>query len=336
MSNPVLAIPDNGQVVQFTNLEVGDNGTVHLSCFMGDVSTGDGFAVYTNSTDGGKTWSQVKQIGPCRSKSPNPQETKEIHQRENSAVSLATSGNNVYMTWTHQTNGEQRGFYAFSNDDGANWSQPIEFGLEVSTDDYYHFFSNISASADQATISWYEVDKSTSISNYKMVEIFDDGMTFGKPAVVSTASTNFSSAPNDPSKFYGDYNSSVKDGCFTYSVWSEGTDIPTIYVTKFNGCSLTDIEEVTPVNSDLSASMTYPNPVDKMITIEIDARREFSNIQFDLISADGRILKRMGSVNIASGYEKISFNAEELTSGKYMLRILLEDGMLLTRSFIKE
>ena len=329
-----MAIPGNQEVVQFTNMQCSDDGTLHIGCFNGNVA-GSGHVVYTNSTDGGQTWAAITQIAPLVSKGPDPYADKEVHSRENAATSLAVDGDNVYMAWTHQENKEQQGFYAYSNDGGTNWSQPVEFGLEVSTDSFFHFFANIAASNDRATISWYEVDKSTLISNYKMVEITDAGATLGIPVTVSTQSTNFTGAGSNQFKFYGDYNSSVKDGCITYSTWADGTITPTVYVTKFDGCAPVSVFEVTPVNSSIVVSNMYPNPAAKdVLHVDIQAKESTANVHFGLYSIGGKLVRNLTTTDVTKGNSVVQLNVSDISHGTYVLRLTLPDGVFITRKVI--
>lgn len=329
---PTIAVPITGnEAAQFGNVKVDPNGTVHLSCMKFDSNGGAGGVYYTNSTDGAQTFGTPVQVGTATTALPNSGNHL-IHDRDNSATSMAVDGNNIYIAWSDMANNDVRGFFVHSNDGGTTFSTPFEFGVDLLDSTYYHLMPNVAADNGKVSISWYAVSKNDFMTNYIVTESTDGGATFPTYSVVSSAPTDFG---NEGSGFYGDYNTSVKDDCFTYAAWSDGrSGEPVMYVRKVNTCQL-GVEELSPVNGSFSIANLYPNPASDMITVELTSA-EGVELQGEILDLQGRVVQRMANYAMNAGSEQMIVSLDDLQAGTYILRLVAEDGTFATRSLIVE
>ena len=324
-----VIVPAGNGVTQFANIKVGDDGVVHKSCLKIDFS-GSGKVIHASSEDGGDSW-ELHEIANCTSL--NPQEAHIVHARNNPAPSLAADGKTVYLTWVDQANNDNVGYYAYSNDNGANWSAPIVYNKEVFPDnDAYQVMGTIAADDGVAVLTWQEVDKSTMKSETWTIDITDDGKTFGTPVKVSPGETDFTGMGGNTSVFFGDYNAAQKVGCDTYHVWSDGSGgMPQIYVSKTEYCGegIVDVTEVLPVNAGLFATCT-PNPITGTGQIQLKSDKE-NRVSIQLFDLKGRLMTNVYSGKIAKGNTSFDLNTASLYKGVYLLKVSTHDHINIVR-----
>lgn len=332
---PVVAVPITGsEGAQFGNVKVDASGTVHMGCIkFTDQSTGVGNVAYTRSTDGGATWSAVALIAGVESKLPQGSGHM-VHDRDNSASSLAVAGSNVYMAWCDQAASDTKALYAYSNDGGLSWSSAIEFGPTLYPGNFYHLMPNVCADGTNASISWYVVDKTTLASSYNIVEITGSGATVGTAGLAGTSNSDFSAASGGD--FFGDYNTSVRNGCDTYTIWSDNrSGSPVVYVSKVDACNITGINEQTPINAAFDVSSIYPNPATDNTSIVIDLI-ENSTITIELFDVNGKLIQQAFSGQLAMGQNTINLNLTSIGSGNYLVKVSDNSGVFATRALIKQ
>lgn len=331
--------PPNGFITQFGNIKVDQSGRVHVSCALIDEFTGGGFTYHTVSSNGGKTFSTPTLVGTGVLLSPNggPNSNSLIHARENAAVSMDVDGDNIYVVWTDLGNSASKAFYSYSNNGGVTFSQRFEFGNQLLDTSTFHFMPNVSADSGQVTISWYSVDKTTGLTNYYMTESADSGQTFNSAFMVSDTSSTFSGGPNT---FYGDYNSSVKFGCTTWSVWSDGrSGEPDVYVVKTRLCDSTgaqaiSISELSPVTYDFKVGNIWPNPADHEVNIMLHLSKPHW-IQVDIYDVQGRLVKNIDPVLMTDGDNELTVIVDYLAPSQYILKFSSDNGLFATRILLK-
>ena len=343
-NNPVLAIPANGgdNVVQFGNVQTDDNGTLHIAGIRFSGSNGAGNVVYTNSTDGAKNFNAVQEIASASSTLPSGGGiSKKIHDRENSANSLAVGGDNVYISWSDMSNNVVKSYYAYSNDGGNNWSAPVEFGTQFFSTGKTHLMPNVAADENLLAITWYVVDDNNKISDYYMTISEDGGITLSDTIKLSNGSSDFSDALNSggfgqPAPFYGDYNTGLlKDGV-AYSSWSDSRNgNPTLYFakTEITG-QLTGLTEHTPISGEIGVSSIYPNPiVNGRTTVQL-ALEHSATLQFDLLHIKGQKLLSLATDDFAKGTHSYELDLAQTSKGIYLLRIADQNGTFITRKLV--
>ncbi len=326
-----LAVPSGtGEGTQFGNIKVDPSGTVHLSCMKFDSNSGAGGVYYTRSNDGALTWDTPVLIGNATTSLPNGGNHL-IHDRDNSAVSLAVDGSNIYIAWSDMADSTVRAFTAHSNDGGTTWSAPYEFGTDLLDTNYYHLMPNVSAEGGKAALAWYAVNKADMITNYYMAESSDAGATYSVVNNISQAPTDFA---NEGSGFYGDYNSSVRNGCNVYAAWGDGrTGNPEMYVARIDACNLT-VQEINPVHAGWSVKL-YPNPAQTGTETYLDITgSEEQEYRIEIYDLSGKNTVQATKHNGMKGTGKVVLNTKGLNPGTYFVRISDNGGTYAIRTLI--
>lgn len=338
LDNIAVAVPfgPNGEMTQFGNIKVDQNGHVHLSCVYLNDPVGGGLIYHTVSTDGAQTFSNPVQAGQggLLTSNQNISSSAVIHDRENAATSMDVDGNNVYITWTDLEDAESKAYFTYSNDGGQSFSPQTEFGNSlVDSVDVFHFFPTVAADSGRVSISWYTVDKNSGESNYYLAESSDFGATFDSVMVIADETSSFGGGG-----FYGDYNSSVKKGCNTYSVWSDGrTGNPDVYIAKTNTCEdiVVSVPELSPVSDALQVSYLWPNPALNEINLEITLR-EAEVISIDIYDLQGRLIANTFEEQVPQGENNLRLDVSELSAGKYVVKIEAVNGLFASRLLMKK
>lgn len=107
------------------------------------------------------------------------------------------------------------------------------------------------------------------------------------------------------------------------------SSIGKMYFTK-ELISAVSIEENTPFTS----VGVYPNPVNDFLTITYEAKETISNITFDLMDMNGRVVKSLGGQSGISGMNQGRVDVSDLNKGVYLLTIKA-DNSTVTKKIIK-
>ncbi len=344
---PVTGVPATStqQATQFGNVKVSDDGAVHMTCMRLDQQTQAGQVLYVKSTDGGVTYSAPLTIANATSGFPSngfsPQLiAAKVHNRENSAVSLAVEGNNIYAAWSDMANGDLKSYYAYSNDGGTTWVAPVE--INVFGSDFYYVMPNLAADAGGCSVTFYAVNRTSKISDYMIMDLSNGGATIEGYEVISSTQTDFTGEADNQEAFYGDYNASVRLGCNTYATYSDGKEgSPHVYIAKVNTCSSIDSQgggatsvEYLSVNSDYYISNVFPNPVKDNLFVEFDAKKS-KQLSIQVIDVKGSIVYK-DQLGVTAGKKVYALELANIASGNYSLRVEDQAGVFNTRNFIKQ
>lgn len=315
-SYAVAAPHNNGLSTQFGNLKVDGNGHVHMACMEIDGNDGSGNVLYTKSTDNGTTFSTPTVIAAATTALPNGG-NHIVHGRDNSSTSMAVDGNNVYITWTDMANSDVRAYYSYSNDAGATFSTPVQFGLNTVGSGYYHLMPNVAADNGKMSLTWYAVDSVSFETQYVMAESQNAGQSFSGYAAIGSGPTDFMN--ENAQDFYGDYNASEKNDCFTYSVFTDGrTGSPVVYFVRKNGCVMS-VDEISAINSGIIVQDLYPNPASNQINLNIESKTNLT-MKLEVFDMQGRVVKEE-ELNAIKGLQNKSLNLDSMEAGKYFIRI---------------
>lgn len=336
VTTAVVATP--GNITQFGNVKVDESGRVHVSCALIDEIDGGGLIYHTVSSDGGNSFSAPTQVGTGVLLAPQPgTNSSVIHSRENAAISMAVDGDNVYIVWTDLGNDASKAYFSYSNDGGLNFSQQFEFGNELLDESSFHFMPNVSADSGRVTISWYSIDKSSGAVDYYMAESGNSGVTFDSVLLVSDTSSTFVGGAN---AFYGDYNSSVKHGCTSWTVWSDGrTGSPDIYVAKARLCEsnigqVASVTELSPVSEDFQVGNVWPNPAHNVLSVQLHIT-ESQFVQAEIYDLRGRLVRQTDLEFVLDNSNEFQVNVEGIAPGQYLLKVTSGNGLFASRVFYK-
>ena len=343
LNNVTTAVaPPAGDLTQFGNVQVDQSGRIHITCAVADQIVGSGTVVHALSTDGGQTFGAPVQVGTGDILFPMTTGmggNSVIHDRENAAISLAVDRNNVYVAWTDLGNDSSKAYFSYSHDGGANFSPQQEFGNQLVGTSDYHFLPNLAADSGRVTLSWYAVDKVTQLANYYVAESADSGLSFNAVFKISDTSSAF---VGGPSVFYGDYNSSAKRGCSTFSVWSDGrSGTAGIYIARTELCDtsgipLSAITELSPVSEDFQVGALWPNPSVSLANFSISLATP-QGVTSEVFDVQGRLIQSFKHGFLSAGQHELNLDLRGLSRGRYMLKISSRSSPIFaTRILVKK
>lgn len=327
--SPNYSIPASIPIAcQMANIDVGDNGVVHATGIRFDISTDIGEVVYSHSFDKGLTWSSTQVIAPA---SLAFNGSGYVFPDENAAPSLGVDSNTVYIAWTEMLT-SPKVFYAVSNDDGNTWSAPIDIGTQLFPGPYHNTFINLSPSNGNCSMAWYKIDSITGQGDYIVAEIKNNGTTPIGYEVISPGITNFPTLM----EFFGHYNVCRRVGCITYAIWAEGSSGSGVaYTAKVDACSILSIPEITPIGTGINFQSIFPVPAeDKLqINFSIDEGALYTISIFDI---NGKQIIESQKNKFTKGENSFEVNVSGLSSGPCLLQLKRDNGIYLTRKFVKK
>ena len=275
-NNPVIAASGS---YQLSNLAVDNNGVLHYSFARVDGTDG---IYHVSSTNGGQSFSAPTLISSCQNAFPS---NHPINDRVNAAPSLAIDGqNNLQVSWTeYPTNQRAEAFHSFSTDGGSTWSTPYNLSNELNLGT---FFANVAADGNKVSVSTYGIDSMKQADYYLFVSQ-NNGATFGSPIKLSSQQSNLASfAVTD---FAGDYTSSTRSSCRTFSVWSDfrAAGQPKLYLSSYSDCAPLGYQEVTTINSNFQLKNIYPIPATNNLILDVESKNE-QKVSIDIYTLDGK------------------------------------------------
>jgi hypothetical protein len=317
---------------QGNNIIVDQNGIIHhASITINDNSGFDCNIVYNRSLDQGQTWQTPSVIDSSVVLTSNLNFL--IHERENCAPSLATSNNHLFLAWTDFEDSKVRSYITYSSDGGNTWPWTKELGPIFLNGPYFHLMPCLASYGNKCSVSWFVVDSLTLQAEYHIGEIDYNGLSTGPSIVVSNNPTIFST-----NEFYGDYNDIDRDSCFVYAIWAEGQSVtpstPSTYVVKVDLCDNVDLVEHTPLSGKISIMILHPNPVKNELSLQFSTKFQ-SNFYIVISDGLGKTVQQHSLGNIYKGTHKKSINLSELTPGYYLLSLISENGLFISKKFIK-
>ena len=329
----VRAQVSEGNLAQYGNVKVDNKGNVHVT--FGNLITN--LARHSVSTDGGLTFSAPITVGTF---SPGQQGQPVVNDRENPAVNMAIdySNNNVYTVWNSVDN-QLNGFFTYSHDEGQTWAEQQSISALADIANGQVFMPNIASNDNnEVSISWYALDADDK-GDYMIINSIDGGLTWDEPIRLSNSPTDFTNyvvAGQGQAPLFGDYYTSAKAGCKTFSVWSDGreTNGPKIYVSTTDFCSdLTSISEFTPITEKIKLKTIYPNPTSESFSLALNLKED-TEIKVEVYDNTGKLAKAFSERSISIGETFETYNIADLPSANYFVVIDSSLGKI-SRKIIK-
>ena len=333
----------NWAFIQFGNVAVTSDGTVHVTFFASENGQTYGF-YHCKSVDGGLTFDYPDEITQANVPSftawdPNPNLTGVSLQRFYPSCYLAsdqTGGaydGNLYLTFT--ANGidttETYGLDVWltkSSDGGDSWTTPIRVNNDQQ-DRPHQFYSSIYVDqTGDVLLGWYDRrDDTTNISTDYYVGISTDGGGLFSNLKANLSPTLFSTVGNANNGFgIGEYTQVLGSNGSIIPFWSDGRnnngnlDIYSARVAKSDGLG---IAEGGPITDLIDIKGLYPNPASDFITLEYGLKSR-SGIKMVLYSASGQEL-RSAEYHRAEGPHKETWPLG-LAAGSYFFEIQTDFG----------
>lgn len=301
--------------VQFANVVVDGSGGVHVA--YGDLVNEE--IMYSSSTNG-STFSTPKVIAVGQDFAPGP---VSLHDRDNVASNMVVdlSDDHLYVVYTDFPLSGVEGYFLKSPDGGATWSSPLDISTIANGNQV--LMPTVSAYNGKVSISWYDVDNSD-VSTQYTIQSLDKGATWGTPTVVSLSTTNFATAGTD---WYGDYHTSVRTNCKTYTLWSDGrSGSPKMYVGITKNCQGISIEELSPITDVVSVGKLFPNPAKSYFTLEVSSKIK-GEAQLNLLDLTGKKIAELSQSVIGEGENTITIELPSyISNDTYLVEILTPEG----------
>ena len=320
--NPVNAAVGS---YQLSNLAVDNDGELHYS--FARIDGNDGI-YHVSSNDGGQTFSALNLVSSAQGAFP---QNHQINDRVNAAPSLAIDGkNNLHVTWTSYPNSQDaQSFYSYSTDGGLSWSTPFNMSTALNLNSFY---SNVTAHGDKVSISTYGIDNARQADYYLFLST-NNGASFGTPIKLTSQQSNLAGFAN--TDFAGDYTSSVRSECKTFSVWSDFRNAgqPKLYLSSYSDCAPLGFQEITTINSPFQIIRLYPNPAQQELRISIFSENALK-ISATIYSIDGKVITT-NNQKVRQGKQEFMIPVSTLSRGNYTLVLQDDDGNKITRLFSK-
>jgi len=323
-------------LAQFGNIKVANNGTIHV--IYGSIN--DQEVRYSTSIDGGLSFDSPSTIGQFSFDIMSTEIL--VNNRENPALNLALdySNNNIYVVW-NSIEDRVNGLYTYSQDEGVTWKTVQDIATLSGMPDHQVYLPNISSNDNnEVSISWYSLD-SLDGGNYMIMHSRDGGKNWEAPISISDAVTNFSdyivTNPQEQAPVFGDYFTSVKVGCTTYSVWSDGRDMngPKIYVSANDFCNvISNTSEITAITDDIQLRSVYPNPSKDIINLDYKLKKN-TDISVSIYDAEGKQVITYPAENIPVGAQTRSYDIHSIIPAAYTILINSKYGTI-TRKLVKQ
>lgn len=315
-------------VGQFTNLKVDGQGVLHYTFCNFNTDR----VHHVSSSDGGQTFDQIHIVhrGDILAPRSVGGATAFINERENAAVSLAIDRKDyLHLVWSDFPDGEfPNSYYSRSTDGGATWSTPLDLSTEFGDNTY---MPNITSYEDRISITAFVMDNSKT-GDYYVLPSGDNGDTFLDPIKVSSAQTNLTFFKDN---FIGDYNTSVRTRCDVYSAYTDcRANGCKLYVSKIDECAITSVQELTPLSANFSLNKYYPSPAIDQLTIDIDMT-ENNTLSVEVYDLEGKQVYR-GSQQVVKGNNIFTVGLSDVAAGSYLLKLVNEQEVFVTRLFTKQ
>lgn len=315
--------------VQYSSLAVDSAGNVHVTF----ADTLQNLVMHSVSVDGGETFSTPTVIGSFSFDFMGPDL---VNINENPAINLAVdpSNNNLYIVWNSFEDSAQ-GFFSFSDDGGVTWSTPQNISNLAGMEDQQAYLPTVASNNENnVSISWYSLDANDA-GHFMVFESTDGGLSWEDPIQISAEITEFDEY-FDGDSFFGDYYTSDRAGCITYSAWSDGRGLagPKIYVGITDHCLLSvDTVEIIPNDPELEVKTIYPNPVRDELKLEftIDTQKR---IQVTLRDIQGRLIRELEDNSFTAGSHLTTYTVNDLSSGTYFISVESQKGRV-TKKIVK-
>jgi hypothetical protein len=256
-----------GPNAQFANLLVDGNGWIHL--VYGDIDRE--VIRYHVSRDGGENFQSSRVIGDFKAV---PSGQRAIHDRENAAPFIALSDENtIHVCWTNLTD-PPSAMIINSYDLGNSWNRALSLTEFVESSNFNGSFMPTMTTSNKGHVSIFMFALSDKIGAYVHLESKNKGAVFKLKEIISEGQTDFQSySINDPfnETFFGDYNTSQRQGCMSYAVFSDGRHDQgsKVYLSRVNHCDNVTSNKIVHFTDD--RVNLFPNPTYKNWTLSFDA-----------------------------------------------------------------
>ncbi len=351
----------NYKLAQFSELDVDNNGYVHVIFFGNEISDFNSF-YHSVSKDGGKTFEPETEISGFyfagsrmipgdmtkQFTGLNPQRLYPCPQFAIDKSRLSTDGN-LYLTWTAVGIDQDDGngldvYFSKSTDGGKTWSKARVVNDNAKGMSNCQFYSSIAVNEDGVLVlSWYDRrdDNTDNKTDYYMTYSFDGGKTFIHSFKISSRSSDFRYIGAANGNFgIGEYNKLLTTKAYAIPVWADCRDdngdvnVYSAFVPIKEKPDLISVERITPIDAGIDFDDITPNPANDKIKLSFNISNQF-NIRFDLIDEAGRIAKTINTKSYSSGKHSLLLNISDIPNGMYLIKLQTDNNYAVQKLIIQ-
>lgn len=333
--------------VQFTSIDIDQNGGVHIT-FFGTKDSITYSMYHTVSTDGGETFSpetKVSDINMPRFSANDRQggipgiDNQRVYPSPHLVIdksNLFTRGY-LYLTWA--ANGisqkDSHGmdiYFIRSTDNGATWSTPFIVNDDPRGLVRDQFHPSIAVNGNGVvTVTWYDRrdDPNNMIAKYTMAQSFDGGRSFGSSTPIATQPMDFARAGLLNGNFtIGEYTQVLMTNDYVIPFWADGrlnTGNLDVYAAFIPVSGTASVERIGTVAEGFQLFENYPNPFNPSTTIRYSIEKG-GHVRVVVRTLLGETVRTLVDEEQAPGVFSVSFNGEDLVSGTYYYSLITDFG----------
>ena len=350
--NPVKITSDSFRFVQFTSVDIDNDGNVYVG-FVGSLDSLNYYFYNSVSNDGGQTFSEPHII----SKFYFPGFTQNSLQSTIIGVmdryfpspyialdkSAGPSSGRVYATWTAP--GIEKFelsasdiYMSYSDDKGVTWVTPFIINNDslINSDQFY---SNLEVNSAGIPILCFYDKRQDSIYNhntdyYIAYSLNRENPDFSTQYPITSQPSDFTTIGDNNEHFgIGEYNKTVSTKSFAIPFWADGRkndgDL-NVYMAlipldgKEYPVGTYDINLVSDKFNILSIA---PNPSNGEFSVEINLKNT-TKLSVRLFDLSGKQLYYKRYNNQLSGKQTLNINLNNINTGTYFLKINTDFGYI--------
>ena len=353
--NRIVLSTGDYSLVQFSSIDVGRNGKVHIT-FFGQKADGTQGMYYVQSNDGGASFSVERKIADVHlpvlsSDEPNNpvvgiEDTRLYPCPHLVADHTGSYVDHLYLTWTangkaqKETNGLDV-YFSRSTNDGQTWSDPIVLNADLDPNSH-QYYSSITMNPDgKVIVSWYDRrnDPNNLMTEYFMTWSENGGDSFVDEICTSTQPSNFAQIGQVNGDFgIGEYTQIVATKKYAFPFWADGRtnngDID-VYVARVDLTDITiGIHTIGSITDQIAVSGPVPNRLNRgnAFHLNLDLKQN-SPIQISLVNQEGKEIQVLFDQNLSAGEHGIDL-AANVSAGAYIIKVQSKFGLYGTRLMI--
>ncbi len=335
---------DTMAFVQFANIDVDDQGGVHVSYFAsGDESN---YALWhARSTDGGTSFAAPTKItdvvvpkfsaedrrGAIQGITP-----ERLYPCPQLAAGRGPRASEVYMTWTgtgidrKENNGADI-YFARSTDFGDTWSSPAIVNDDVRGVERDQFYSSIAVNeAGVIALTWYDrrEDSKNLNARYSVAVSRNGGESFTRNEPVASLPMNMEQTTIGNSNFgIGEYTQVLITDDAVIPFWCDGRknngDL-LIYSANIDLNTL-EVRQHAPIGASFQLEEIWPQPAASEVQVRISVAHAME-VRLLLTDMLGRVIAAHEIQADAPGSFTQRFSTAQLAAGSYQLLMLTSEG----------
>ncbi|MBD3168907.1 MAG: T9SS type A sorting domain-containing protein [candidate division Zixibacteria bacterium] len=307
---------------------VGAGGELYVAW----VSYRNSSILFDRSSDGGLTWGN--DIVAANVYTPSTEINGGIFVFSFPAMDTDITGGenhgNIYLAYMDRTIYDFDIYFRKSTDSGESWSDEIRINDDEWDNgcDQFHPWLTVDENG-VITVMFYDRrndEQHNLLYDIYYTQSFDAGETWTTNERVTTVSS-------DPSQglilagLIGEYSGvSLKDGWanFVWTDWRDGDqNTYAARIQTYDPTSVREDEEILPTQPILISN--YPNPFNASTAINFNVPVE-SEIEISAFDVSGRKVAEIVSGEYQPGSHSVNWDAEELASGVYFVRLQTDDA----------